>query len=70
MPIKKDVKEFHHYESCDRVFLINGKSPIGRQASYIYKKCSICQRIIGTQFNGFKRHMKTHDAISKAEASK
>ena len=63
--IKQGNKEFFSMESCGRtiyyVATIDGKPTSGRQGSYIYIKCSICGRIIGTQFNAHLKHYKTHE---------
>jgi hypothetical protein len=63
--ITQGNKNFFAVESCGRtvyyVGLIDGKLPHGRQGSYVYLKCDICGKIIGTQFNGYLRHVKTHE---------
>lgn len=55
MRIKQGNKEFFEMQSCGRTIYyvseIDGKNTHGRQGSYIYLKCKICGRIIGTQFN-------------------
>lgn len=65
MIVKQGDKEFFSMQSCGRtvyyVSSIKGKNTTGKQGSYQYLKCDICGRILGTQFNGFGRHMNTHN---------
>lgn len=47
------------------VYKIGGRWTTGRESSYRYLKCPNCNRIIGTQFNAYTRHLKA--CAKKAE---
>jgi hypothetical protein len=68
MIIKQGNKEFFSIESCGRtvyyVYTINGRGTIGRESCYVYVKCDVCGKIVGTQFNGHLKHYKIHEKKS------
>lgn len=43
------------------VSTIDGRNTRGREGSYMYIKCKICCRIIGTQFNAHLKHYNSHN---------
>jgi len=59
--IKQDNKEFFESNGRFYVLKIDGRYAVGRESSYPYIKCSICNKLIGTQFNGYGRHLKKHN---------
>jgi len=63
--IKQDNKEFFESNGRYYVFRIDGRYPVGRESSYPYIKCSICDKLIGRQFNGYGRHFKKCETKKK-----
>ena len=57
------TKRFWQYSNRENTFYvseIDGQNTTGREGSYIYMRCPECERIIGTQMNGYSRHLSSH----------